>query len=72
MIDGVISRDSAMSKGMASITTPFSPSEMWMLPRFLADLRRGNILCSAVETPEGIEVWRTISGMRLSGEEESV
>lgn len=70
MTEGVISQESAMEKGMVSVTTPFSPGEMWMLPNFLADLRRGNILCAIVATPAGVEVWRTISGMTFADSEE--
>lgn len=69
MKERVMTPDQAADQGMVSITTAFSKGEQWMIPNTLAHLRRANILCAAVQVAEGIEVWRTTSGMKFAKKE---
>lgn len=58
--------ESATQQGLTSITTPMTHGETWIICNILDDLRRGNIPCAAVVTPQGTEVWRATSGMKFN------
>lgn len=61
-----ITPEQATQQGLVSVTIPMTHSETWIIQNILTDLRQGNIPCAAVTSPQGIEVWRATSGMKIN------
>lgn len=63
----IITVSHAKAKGYESITEPFTPHEMWMMGRVIADLKRNHIEFAVVSTDQGLEVWRKGVVCQLTG-----
>jgi len=56
----------ARAYGFVAITTAYRPAEMFLAERVMADMRRGGIPAAYVRAEYGLEVWRTVDGMRFN------
>lgn len=56
----ILTTKEAEDKNLRPLTIEYKlPKEQWMVDNVIADMIRGNIQHALVDTPNGIEIWRS-------------
>jgi hypothetical protein len=59
-----ITTTEAEARSLRPLINPCTEAENWIVENVCADMRRGGIDHAIVETPQGLEVWRSNYGFK--------